>query len=275
MIVQYRFVLAALAFFQQSPQTQTPVPDNGQIRVDGRKETIDEQRRRASRFIRQTGILRGDVQAARRNSPLCPEIFGLDAPLAERFAARLAVVAREVGAEVASPPCRANLLVSFTDNGLAAIEDAVRIYPSLFMDLNPDIKRRLTEEVRPIRWWYAVEEIGADGRPVTNGVNFQDTPSRISPKIQRSIAAAVVLVDVRQAADTNLAMIADFVAMVGLSEIRLDAQPEASILTMLQADSDVKTMTQNDYALLRQLYRMPMDRNATRQRSVLRKALID
>lgn len=64
------------------------------------------------------------------------------------------------------------------------------------------------------------------------------------------------------------------VAMVMLAEIDVDAKPTGSILSLFPGKTGVDDLSVNDLAVLKSLYRLPLDRNARFHRGMLMQAII-
>jgi len=81
--------------------------------------------------------------------------------------------------------------------------------------------------------------------------------SRITRAAVRSIYSAIVVVDFRQIEGLNWSQVADYVAMVGLAQLRADAKTGAvpTILGLFKdGDERAKALTVWDQAFLKSVY---------------------
>jgi len=153
-----------------------------------------------------------------------------------------------------------------------------------------------------MRWWYSTEVRSADGQPPVNaplpwlaisteggaeggggsatnndaggdsggGYTNSRRASLISSNAKRAIRTATVLVDVTLAQGKDLDGVIDYAALVGLAEIRFSGEPPAnSVLALFAPENPVYGLTTQDEALLKSLYRLPLDRQGRYHRGWL------
>ncbi|MGZ8998462.1 MAG: hypothetical protein ACXW2T_06360 [Allosphingosinicella sp.] len=256
--------------------------------------SADEENIRAQSiaFVRGTGVANGQTPAARWIDPVCPRVIGLRDDAARAAEARMRRVATEAGAEVATQPCNSNLVVTFTADPAALASAVYRLEPRQFAQLAPGRRDALLAGPAPVRWWYGAETRGRHGEgerePGTSGQGQADNhgtmnssyafegdtmrydSSLISTFEQRALVSASVLVDLDSIMGMRLDSVADYAAFVGLAEIRNpDFAPEGSILGLFGSGPRPRGLTAFDRAFLRALYRLPLDREASRHRGGL------
>jgi hypothetical protein len=99
---------------------------------------------------------------------------------------------------------------------------------------SPRAIRRFIEDPRPIRAWYGAEFVGAMGNEL--GTYNEMPGQRRAPKVNRMaemsririddlqmIKSALVVVDAERMAGLKIGAVADYVALLGLAEINIDA----------------------------------------------------
>ena len=264
-----------------------PSPD--EIVVEGR--AIKQIRRQATDYVKELGVATGETPTSRWFDPICPRVIGLGEKETALVEAQVRDVARKIGAWVARPGCQSNLIIAFTDDA-QSVTQTISL-GSVLGSTHPSVVSDLNESEAPIRWWYQVDARSADatssqadaassisvegsgsnggvigGVLPTNGgqVIAQSGSSNISTKIVRAISSATVIVDVERAKGSSLEAITDFVALVGLAEIKFGAAPPGSVLSMFRQKSEWAGLTSRDEAFLTALYRTSMDRRSDQQR---------
>jgi hypothetical protein len=290
------FLAAVMAFGPAAAAQPEPEAEDGPIVVTGTRASRGQINKMAQEFVRRTGIARGTEPAARWADPVCPQVVGLAAPFAEVVEARLRAAAGKAGLKLAGKSCTATMTVIF-------VEDAVRFMNSLSLRSSQRLRDvagadlgTLLNGRAPIRWFYLSEARNTDGdRPhggtqpgvgidgAFGGIPTPEGATNLSPRrsgfvstqVKRALTNATVVVDVKGVEGLPLTAVADYAALVGFAEVRPSEPPPAgSILSLLAPEARVRELTDWDLALLRTLYRMPMDRQARRHRGALVKALV-
>lgn len=253
----------------------------------------EEQRRRELKdFVRELGVANGERTVARWVDPVCPTVTGLEPAHAAIVEARVRAIAREVGARVGKKRCEPNIVIAFSGDG-GALARAIRSKaPARLSEVPVTNRSSLFEGRAPIRWWYSTESRDSSGiaassilPPWTAGnsaaggsvlpmnddssVLNHYNPSLVSTRTMRALQAATVLVDANLAEGQTLSSIADYVALVALAEIQLDARPANSVLSLFSSPDGPRRMSSRDQAFLDALYRLPLDRRARQQRARL------
>lgn len=284
--------LLATLLFSHAPasaQQQGPAPqaEDEAIVVTGRAEEEARLKEQARAFVRGVEAAPVDGQVGRWNSPICPTIRGVNAQIGAIVATRIRAVARSVGARVATGKCKTNILVSFTGNAKALVDAMRARRGGLLADVPAPEREVLRSAEAPVRWWYTTLTDEADGGSIGSehpalalqGMDVSTagrdrtvsryTSSLIKSSVKVNINTAVILVDVNKAEGHKLDSVADYVAFVALSRIRVGmAPPDApSILGMFRdGPGGSPTLSRWDSAYLEALYETQADRAASVQR---------
>lgn len=259
------------------------------INVIGRKP--EEARREAEKFLAIIGVTERPV--ARWIDPICPVALEVRKDVAERVEARVRAVATEAGARVADKRCTPNFQIVFSPDAQALVK-RVGARSGFFADLAADERALMYASTTPVRWWHIVQERTKDGmRPMTDtppaaGINAglgavilggqvyqQYRSSILSSQIVRGIIAAKIVIDVKLAEGVPVDSVADYTALVGLAEIRLDEDAPTNSILSLFSMGGARELTALDQTFLRALYELPLDRTAMVHRGLLLKGLVN
>jgi hypothetical protein len=106
-----------------------------------------------------------------------------------------------------------------------------------------------------------LNDIGPLVDPATGGFNYpvaRGQVSRLKSGVNDAIWGSLILVDAGKLDDVTWPQLADYLAMVSLSQVDPDAQPSGydSILNLFSADNPPPGMTDMDRTYLRALYEM-------------------
>lgn len=253
----------------------------------------EQQRRREMKdFVRELGVANGEKSAARWIDPVCPVVTGLAPGHAAIVASRIRSVAVGSGARVGGKRCEPNIVIAFSGDGGALARSIRSKAPARLSEVPVTDRSSLFEGKAPIRWWYSTEARDSSGiaatsilPPWTDGhangggsvlpMNDSSTvlnhynPSLVSTRTMRALRTATVLVDANQAEGQTLKSVADYVALVALAEIQLDARPANSVLSLFSGPDAPRRMSPRDETFLKALYRLPLDRRSRQQRARL------
>ena len=288
----------ALGLVVNVAANQAPPPrtqgERNPIVVQGERLSEGEARERASQFVRTTGVASGKTPAARWVDPVCMEVQGLEEVGRRAAEAKMRKVADAAGITVAPAPCKANIVVNFTQDGAGLARDIHRLDSRRLGQLSSRARDSVLASSAPIRWIYSTEVRGRNGEKLIEGGGAGMTApathdgsgagstlggdntmmhyesSIISTLSNRVLTSAIVIVDTDDAIGRRLDALAAYAALVAFAEIRnADAAPDGSILGMFQSNPPPRDLTPQDTAFLRALYRMPLDREAMRHRGQL------
>ena len=275
-------------------QPDIPVDrDHNPILVQGERLPRPAAEARAAGFIRTTGVASGEVPAARWVDPICPDVTGL-VDNANRYAEqRIRRVAEAAGVPVAPEHCVRNIAISFAPDGAAMARAIGQREGRRLSELSPSAREAVLNGTAPIRWMYTTElrsrdggqqaiaasggaqsnarmgEGAGSGMPGPGGLMHYES-SIVSTLSERVIITAIVIIDQDDVMGRRLDSLADYAALVSLAEIRdVGATPAGSILGMFTAPDAIRSLTAQDTAFLRALYRLPLDRLANQHRGIL------
>jgi hypothetical protein len=198
----------------------------------------------------------------RWNTPICPLVVGLAAKDAKIVSARVSQISSAAGAPLARAPCKPNFIIVATSEPDRVLNAWYARDTRLFGDATPARIRRFLEssESRPVRVWYNIDTGRKSG--MRNG-HF--VPSNTRAESSAFIGNAVsdflsifAIIDTDRTEHTTLDQLAAYVAMVGLTNVDLDADigTAPSILRLFapSAENQPSGLSSWDAAFLRALY---------------------
>ncbi len=240
---------AALLLSSWSP-AQTPKaapeadkPGLEQITVEARREraVVEHQ---VSSFVSAISAAPFHESLARWKIPICPLVAGLPRAHGEFILTRVSRIASDAGVPLARENCRGNFYVIVTADPDALLKAWIKRDISIFGDAGGTKIRAFLNSSRPVRVWYNADLDTAEGLPLTayNGTtgvttapdmgggvlggvpnNPQALGFRLKHDEVRDLASVIVLIDSRRAKGVSFGQLADYVALIGLAELRLDA----------------------------------------------------
>jgi hypothetical protein len=266
---------------------------------------------RLAKFVNQvTEFDYGDMarELARWQEPACPLVTGLPRGMGEYILERTSEVAREVGAPLGGEKCRPNLFIIVTKNpekDLKYLEN--RHVDEVFGEAAPYLIAQFIKTPHAVRTWYDTVERTADGlpmmsmsfpgisqqkvdwamgtivitsvRPSISGGSLTNTwaqASHLALNVVWAIKRVFVIVDPTKFKGVALGQLADYVAMVGLAQIKLDSNLSGSPSILALFDQDPKTaeagMTDWDRSFLKAVY--STEQKSVKQRSQIAQAML-
>lgn len=239
--------------------------------ADAPLETVEVQgsraqvRKQIQSFVSQVTRKDGEL-IGRWRDLVCPFVAGLSDPQDEFIRHRILEVEARVRKREATfdRQCPPNLFVILTDDVDHVLAQWKERDPGMFR-----WKDRAgvshSAGAGPVKVWHNAIEVSADDRPMdatsnTGPPKGKLKDSRIAASAQENITGVVVLVDAGRVGKVSLAQVADYIAMVSLSQIDLSADV-GKVNTILQVFADNTTttppaaLTDWDYAFLKALYR--------------------
>lgn len=286
-------ILALLLSAAQIPPA--PLADSEEIVVEGKALLPDEARDRAIAYVQQTGVVTGKEMVARWIDKVCPRATGLAPEHARIVETGFRAVAARVGAPLAAPGCRTNVMISFVGDGAAFTRMVARGDRRRLGDISFEARHTLLHGAAPIRWWYSDELRTRGGmRSVATDPPFVTTlgigpvlpsngaenvtmshynSSQISTQINRALTQATIVVDAQRSSGAPLNAVAAYAAFVALAEVTPPPRPVDGSILGLFGDAPPAGLSRLDEAFLRELYALPLDRKARQQRSRLVRAL--
>jgi hypothetical protein len=236
------------------------------VEVTASREKV---RREIQTFVHKVTRLEGEF-VGRWGVPICPMVVGVSDAQAQFIEHRLIEVQDTVRQRqaVTQPKCRPNLFVIITDEADQVVAGWKERDPGMFRWKTREGVSR-SGGTGAVRTWHNAIEEPADGTASTGTRLTRNLPSskpscpvtgRIAAGCWEHITTAVVLVDATKTGNVSLAQLADFISVVGLSQLDLSADLGGidSVLRLFaQPPPDVPPtgLTEWDYAFLNGLYR--------------------
>jgi hypothetical protein len=269
------FLLTGVAVAEQAtaPETKSSLST---ITVEGRREAVERQ---VKSFVSAIAVAPIGESLARWRAPICPLVAGLPRDHGEFILNRFSQIAQAAGAPLAPEHCRGNFYVVVTADPSGLLNAWSKRETRMFGDAGLLKIRAFINATSPIRVWYNADLDAADGLPLsadspamsvtgtTTGSQsaFAGIPNntralgfRLAHDEVRDLSSVVVLVDSRSARGISFGQLADYVAIAGLAQIRLDANigtaPTILHLFTASASSASPGLSPWDEAFLKALY---------------------
>jgi hypothetical protein len=257
--------LAALMLATAAPAQQTPpAPSSADIVVNARKAAPAEVHKQAIAITKMDDDPYR-MPLAQYQDPVCPGVMGMTRDNAVLMIDRIRFDAGRVGVRVAKDGCSPNLLVIFTRDGRATMQDLAHRRPYLFDQLNATEIGALTAEPGPVRSWTNTSIRTRDGMAMAGGGMVNTKPvlqmwaahSKIYLTNRLDIETAVVMIDLAAIDGKPVVQIADYVAMRGLARTKAAGGDNAlgTILSLFTPGAQPPyEMTPFDIAYLQSVY---------------------
>ena len=275
--------------------------------------TVTGKRRSEQELIRTVIAPFVDLHAARdRKSGLlvrfapggvCPLTLGLSEAFDDFVTKRIVTVAASVGAPVQKiGRCRPNVEIVFTDDPESLVNKfAKRSWSDVLGYREASEIGSPIHISRPIQVWYATGTLNAmsisdpqseqwllHSRAPIGVVVDKDvgqnprtgTGSHLAPNNSSQILNALILVDTRAVDGQEIGPLADYVAMLALSQARLrdDCGPLPSILDLMASacptQTRPQTLTDGDLAFLKALYASDISTSAAAAQVKVEKGMV-
>jgi len=276
--------MIGLALLQSGPAQASAAPDS--IVVEGQR--LHSQ---VGDFVEKLTAQVKDDQLGRFVEEICPSVSGLSNDLAQDVMGRIRRVTIAVGARVAKAKCRPNLVLLVVHDKQSAIRQLRAGYPQIFGDMAVADIHKLVETSGPTVAWQSSSRLGADGMPLgmvrlnpEDGSNLS-VPlvrggflSRANMQIIQQFNVSLVVVEARALDQVDTRQLADYAVMRTLAATPGAADlPAPSILSLFKPGVSPleapESVTWWDYAFLKALYRSSNRREASAQRSQVRKMM--
>ena len=225
--------------------------------------------------------------------PVCPLVTGLPKDMAEYMLLRISEIARAAGAPLAGEKCRRqNLFIIVTKQPEAYLRELQKRHgESVFGGAAPILIDEFITTPRPVRSWYDTVEMTPDGLPLLqmsfsgitdflvtqqNGAivvlltktasndpsstltNSWSQASHLVLNVVWAMKRVYVVVDPTKFKGVKLGQLADYIAMAGLAQIKLDPKVagDPTILTLFDRDPQAASpgLTDWDQAFLKGFY---------------------
>jgi hypothetical protein len=259
-----------------SPSKVSAPPET--VIVTGHHPSREERDRIVWNFVYAHARLAPKIdQLSRWISPYCPEVQNLPPAFATFITDRMKAVAKSVGAPV-KEPCKTNIEIIFTSDPQSLMTAVAQKDPQLLGFHYVHQTDALATVTRPIQAWYVT---ATSNRVET----YIDDPYHAAPggaagsrfsRGELSVFAHILIVaDARKVAGYPAGQIADYFAMLSLSEADApdDCRALPSILDLLSSDCPAslkpESLTPPDRSYLEGLYAMDPDEIGSLQRSAI------
>jgi hypothetical protein len=239
------------------------------ITVQARRDR--EIKRQITKFVSGGVVTYSNDSLERWNQPICPLVVGLPSKPAEFIRVRVSQVASESHAPLGAEHCKPNLIVVISNDPDRLLEKwhkRVRVLFNTCNGLGP-VKEFLHSR-QPVRVFYNAKFTSAGGPSVGDLVLDGVSTPIISDCLATSpvdtslhhgavqeLTSVIVVVDGRRATEINIGQLADYIAMIGLAQIRVraDTGTAPSILHLFQgSDPQPLGLSPWDEAFLLSLY---------------------
>lgn len=300
--------LAVSAQAQPLPSPSALPTENVTVTAAKSREALDKFAKAFATPTKLTGKI------ARWETAVCPSVVGQKPEFARFIAQRLQAIAAAAGAPVnASPSCTPNIQIIFTTTPQALLDQIRQDDPDyLGYATTSEQREKLATVTRPIQAWYTTETIDRNGvhrmdsgRKLGNGVTMSNfsafaMPSamatdrspielpyatyahvngtRINDATRTGLNHVIVVIDTTKMAGQRLVPLADYIAMLALTQINsLDTcQQLPSIVNILAPDCDQKIdgITATDLTYLHALYEMGADKGGLFQQDDITDAMV-
>jgi len=255
----------------QTPPTAAPQSHLESITVEAarHRELIERQVRS---FVANLAFKPYDSPLARWQTvaPICPLVAGLSREDGEFILMRVSKIAATAGAPLAGEHCKPNLYIVVSADPDALLKAWSRRDVWMFGDEPEQGGTRIRKFLHansPIRAWYNAELYSAEGIPRGNGearsnanvvMTGHAEATRLVFNDTRDLTSVLIMVDGQRAKGVNFGQLAAYIALIGLAEIRSEADP-ADAPTILHLFSSPETdrpagLSMWDEAFLKALY---------------------
>ncbi len=249
-----------MAWAQEPPSADVQLDT---VTVTGRKrERIFQER--ISTFVSSVTVRSRTESLARWQVPICPYVTGAAQDQNAYIRQHVSQVAKDAGARLALPDCAANLIVVLTQDPDQLLRDWWDRDHGMFnTDRGVAGVERFIRSGEAIRAWYNACNVSPDW--VKSNANQRMPPcstgelgSRLTWESVRAIYSVIVVVDLARIENLNVGQVADYVAVIGLAQIRRDAEL-GKLPTILRLFTEAGTarprgLSSWDKSFLRSLY---------------------
>lgn len=242
-----------------------------QVTVEAQREA---KRKRVAHFVATvTRQVSSYESLARWHDQVCPAVMGLPRAQDEFILARISAIARSTGVPLAPEHCTPNAFVVITADTSAFFQTLYARQSGKFVDTSGSRMpvraiHEFANSTKPIRALYNSALVGALGNPLNSNQcpevpgrlkNCEASLSRLRWDDVQSIGSVFILADAKRINGMNIGAVADYISLLSLAEINLDADFSAqdSVLRLFDNSTDAKTISALsawDAAFLKALY---------------------
>lgn len=262
---------AAMAFSLLGLAAASDTPPGGDSQTAIDSTTVVAQKDRATierevrTFVNAIAVKPGEESLARwqLQIPLCPLVAGMSGNDGEYILSRVSKIATAAGAPLASDHCKGNFYIILTSDPDGLLKAWSKRDVRMFGDETDQGGTKIREftAASPVRVWYNTDFYKLDGTPLGNNADGRTNDSARATRIEinnyRALSSIIAIIDARRMKDMSFGQIASYVAMVGLVQIRPDANVSdaPSILNLFAgAGKAPPGLTAWDQAFLKAVY---------------------
>ena len=215
-------------------------------------------------FVNAIAVKPGDESHARWQAqiPMCPLVAGMPGKDGEYILARVTKIATAAGAPLAPANCKANFYIIATADPEGVLKAWSKRDVRIFGEEADQggTKIREFKAPGPIRVWYNTEFFKLDGTPLGNSeTRYTDMAraTRIEINNYRALSSIIAIIDTRRMKDVSFGQVAAYVAMIGLAQIRpeADVTDAPTILNLFSVSAKAPSgLTNWDESFLKAVY---------------------
>jgi hypothetical protein len=230
-------LLSVAAASDTPPAASAPKTTIDSTTVVGQKDRATVERE-VGTFVNAIAVKPGSESLARwqLQIPLCPLVAGMPKSDGEYILSRVSKIAAAAGAPLAPEHCKGNFYIVVTADPEGVIKAWSKRDVRMFGDEADQGGTTIREfnAASPVRVWYNTEFYELDGTPLGNNedaaaggtrTDLSARATRIEINSYRALSSAMAIVDARRMKDVSYGQIAAYVAMVGLVQMR----PQANV----------------------------------------------
>jgi hypothetical protein len=237
MAVTLAFTLFSIARAADTP----PATEASKTGIDSTTVLAPRDRatieRNVRTFVNAIAVKPGDESLARWQPQvrLCPLVAGMPGSDGEYVLSRISKIATAAGAPLAPAHCKGNFYIVVTSDPEGVIKAWMKRDVRMFGDETDQGGTKIREFLadRPVRVWYNTDFYELDGTPLGNNAgvnadgrtNLSARATKIEINSYRALSSVIAIVDARRMKDVSFGQVAAYVGMVGLAQIR----PEANV----------------------------------------------
>ncbi len=256
------------------------------VRGQRMSEVKAELRATIGKFISEVSVTFGGRGLARWDRSVCIGVHNLEQTAAQYLVDRISKVALDVGLTPGEPGCGPTVIILFTTDGK---ELATNLVENERKFLRPTgeggVHRGLAaldhfaKSDKAVRWWQLSMPVsaqsGISALELANGLGPPTIavagPSRIHSGIVDALQRVIIVVDSTKLTGTTWQQLGDYLAIVSLAQVDLDANPQAfdSILNLFTNPEAYSGLTDWDRTYIEALYSFDQERNPKLQRGAL------
>jgi hypothetical protein len=223
--------LAAGAAADTPPAAQPPTDKLDSTTVEAPRDRAAVERQ-VRTFVYAIAVKPGDESLARWQAqiPLCPLVAGMPNNDGEYILSRVSKIATAAGAPLAPANCKGNFYIVATADPEGVIKAWSKRDVRIFGEETDQGGTKIREFISssPIRVWYNTEFYKLDGTPLGNTESrYTDMAraTRIENNNYRALSSIIAIIDTRRVKAVSFGQVASYVAMIGLVQIR----PQANV----------------------------------------------